>query len=418
MSKIKSIKAREILDSRGDPTIEVDLVTQDGIFQSSVPSGASKGRNEAKELRDGGKRYHGKGVLKAIKNVNEVLAEKLEGKEATQQKEIDYLMLKLDGTKNKARLGANAILAVSMAVCRAGAKAKGISLFQYISQIFNFEYKNQVLPESVLPQPCFNIINGGAHAGSELDVQEFMILPRAGSFVENLRQASEIYHVLKGILKEKFKESSINLGDEGGFSPPLNKSEEALSLIMEAIKKSGYFQKTEIGLDVAATQFYKNKKYNFEGRSLTSKEFLNFYKKEIQDFPILFIEDPFAEEDFDGFAGITRSIEKKIFILGDDLITTNLERMKIAEEKKACSGMIIKPNQVGTVTETLEAAKLAKFYGWKILVSHRSGDTFDSFISDLAVGIGADFIKAGAPARGERVEKYNRLLRIEEELKK
>jgi enolase len=415
MSKIKSIKAREILDSRGEPTVEVDLVTQEGIFYSSVPSGASKGRNEAKELRDGGKRYHGKGVLQAIKNINEVLSEKLIGQEVTQQKEIDYLMMKLDGTKNKARLGANAILPISMALCRAGAKAKGIPLYRHISQIFNFDYQNI---EFILPQPCFNIINGGAHAGSELDVQEFMILPKSDLFSGKLRQASEIYHTLKGILKDKFKESSINLGDEGGFCPFLKKSEEALNLIMEAIKKSGYIQKTEIGLDVAASQFYKNKKYSFEGKNLTPKEFLIFYKKIIQDFPVLFIEDPFAEEDFEGFAGLTRSIEKKIFILGDDLLTTNIERMKLAEAKKACSGMIIKPNQVGTITETLEAAKLAKSYGWKILVSHRSGDTVDSFISDLAVGIGADFIKAGAPARGERVEKYNRLLRIEEELKK
>jgi len=415
MSKIKSIKAREILDSRGNPTVEVDLITQEGIFYSSVPSGASRGRNEAKELRDGGKRYHGKGVLQAIKNIQEILAEKLIGKEVTQQKEIDYLMMKLDGTKNKARLGANAILPISMAVCRAGAKAKGIPLYRHVFQIFNLEDQNY---KFILPQPCFNIINGGAHAGNELDIQEFMVLPQSDSFFEKMRQASEIYHTLKGILKERFKESSINLGDEGGFSPSLKKSGEALILIMEAIEKSGYSQKTQIGLDVAATQFYKNRKYNFEGKKMAPKEFLNFYKKIIRDFPILFIEDPYAEEDFDGFASITRIIEKKIFILGDDLTTTNMERMKMAETKKACSGMIIKPNQVGTVTETLEAAKLAKSFGWKILVSHRSGDTADSFISDLAVGIGADFIKAGAPARGERVEKYNRLLRIEEELKK
>lgn len=415
MSKIKKIIAREILDSRGEPTVEVDLTTQDGVFCSSVPSGASKGRYEAKELRDGGKRYHGKGVLRAIKNINEILSEKLIGQEAVFQKEIDYLMIKLDGTKNKARLGANAILPVSMALCRAGAKAKGNPLYRYIAEIFNIDEKKE---EFVLPQPCFNIINGGAHAGNELDVQEFMILPQSESFFEKVRQASEIYQTLKEILKEKFKESSVNLGDEGGFSPFLRKSGEALKLIAEAIKKSGYSQKTQIGLDVAASQFYKNKKYNFEGKKLTAKEFLNFYKKIIQDFPILFIEDPFAEDDFEGFASITRIIEKKIFILGDDLITTNMERMRMAEEKKACSGMIIKPNQIGTVTEALEAAKLAKSYGWKILVSHRSGDTADSFISDLAVGIGADFIKAGAPARGERVAKYNRLLKIEEELKK
>jgi len=378
----------------------------------SVPSGASTGRYEAKELRDGGKRYKGKGVSKAVKNVNEVLAPKITGKDSTKQKEVDYLMKNLDGTYNKTKLGANAILAVSMAVCRAGAAAEKIPLYQHIAEIYTGKVQ-----KFFLPIPCFNVLNGGAHAGNDLDVQEFMIIPDNESFSKNLQQASEIYHTLKSILKDNYGRSAINLGDEGGFAPSLRNTEEALNLIIKAADKAGFSKKTNIGLDVAATQFWKNKKYLLEGKELDSEGLLEFYERIIKKFPIIFLEDPFAEDDFEGFQRITRFIDKKLFVLGDDLLTTNIRRVKKAQEVRACSGMIIKPNQVGTITEAIEAAKLAKSYGWKILVSHRSGDTCDSFIADLSVGLEADFIKSGAPARGERVAKYNRLLKIEEEIK-
>ncbi len=415
-SGIKSIKAREVLDSRGEPTVEVDLVTNGSLFRSSVPTGASKGKYEAKELRDGGKRYQGKGVLKAVKNINKVIAPKLKGKYVISQKKIDSLMIKLDGRKNKSRLGANAILAVSMAACRAGAEARNIPLYQHIADIYSDKLLTSSRKKFPLPIPCFNIINGGAHAGNDLDIQEFMIIPQMKSFSKNLEQGVEIYQSLKEILRLKFGKSALNLGDEGGFAPPLKNTKETLNLIMKAIRKAGLSEKTKIGLDVAASQFYRNKKYYLERKKLDSNQLLSFYKELVKEFPILFIEDPFAEEDFKGFKKARQVLGEKVFILGDDLSTTNIERIKKAQRERACSGVIIKPNQIGTITETVEAAKLAKSYGWKILVSHRSGDTSDSFISDLAVGIGADFIKAGAPARGERVVKYNRLLRIEEEI--
>jgi len=405
-SIIKKIKAREIIDSRGNPTIEVELTTN-RTFKSSVPSGASTGKNEARELRDGGKRYMSKGVLKAVDNINGIISQKLTGKKVLNQKEIDYLMIKLDGTINKSRLGGNAILAVSMAVCRAGTEALNKPLYQYISELYGGEIS--------LPVPCFNVVNGGVHAGNNFSIQEFMVVPQQVKFADNLQQGVETYHSLKNILKDKFGKESINLGDEGGFAPDLKGAEEALSLILKASEKAGYGSKTSIGLDAAASCFH-NKNYHFEGNKLNTEELLDFYKKIIDKFPIIFIEDPFAENDLDGFQKITRMIDNKVFILGDDLLTTNIESIRKAKSNGACSGAIIKPNQVGTVTETLEAAKEAKSYGWKILVSHRSGDTCDSFISDLAVGIGADFIKSGAPARGERVSKYNRLLEIEEEI--
>jgi enolase len=413
-SRVKSIKAREILDSRGNPTVEVDLAANGSSFRASVPSGASKGKYEAKELRDGGRRYQGKGVLKAVRNVNRIIAPKLEGKYVISQKKIDSLLIKLDGRKNKSRLGANAILAVSMASCRAGAEARDISLYQHIADIYNDKLLTSSKKKFSLPKPCFNVINGGAHAGNDLDVQEFMIIPQMNSFSKNLEQGTAVYHCLKGILKLRFGKSAINLGDEGGFAPPLKGTEEALNLIMGAIKKAGFSRKIKIGLDVAANQFYRNGKYYLEGEKLDSGQLLSFYKRLVRKYPILFIEDPFAEEDFKGFKKAKKALPEKVIILGDDLLTTNIGRIRKAQRERACSGVIIKPNQVGTVIETIEAAKLAKSYDWKILASHRSGDTSDSFISDLAVGIEADFIKAGAPARGERLTKYNRLLRIEE----
>ncbi len=416
-SKIESIRAREILDSRGNPTIEVKLKTNNGFFISSVPSGASTGKSEMKELRDGGKRYFGKGVLKAVENVNKIIGPKLKRKNVTKQKEIDELMIGLDGTANKSKLGANAILAVSMAVCRAGAASKNLSLYKYIRKIYkessliNFEESNSLS----LPVPCFNIINGGVHAGDKLDIQEFMVIPQEKTFSENLRAASEIYHRLKEILKNGFSKEAINVGDEGGFTPPISHTAEALELI---IRSFGEYSKTKIGLDCAASQFYKNEKYQLEGSVFTGEGLLLFYEDLIKKYPIIFLEDPYSENDWQNFQKINKKVGEKINIIGDDLLTTNPEMIERAEKGKNCNGAIIKPNQIGTVSEAIKAAKLAKSFGWKIIVSHRSGDTCDNFIADFAVGVGANFIKSGAPARGERLAKYNRLLEIEEEMQK
>jgi len=433
-SKIKNIKAREILDSRGNPTVEVELETDLGKFLASVPSGASKGKYEAVELRDGldarpsreaggpvlGKRYHGMGVLKAVKNVNEIIGPKLIGEDTANQTKIDEILINLDGTENKAKLGANAILPVSMAVCRAAAAAKNLSLYQHINEIYTgltCVKLTPVRPVS-LPIPCFNVINGGAHAGNDLDVQEFMIVPQKMSFSENLQVASEIYHQLKEILEKKFGKLATNLGDEGGFAPPIRFPQEAIELILEAAKKLNY--EVKIILDVAASQFFKNGKYRMKIGVFSREGLLNYYSDLIQKYPIMGLEDPFSEDDFAGWKMLNSKFlipNSKFLIIGDDLTVTNPRRIKMAKEKEDCNAMILKINQIGTITEALEAAKLAKSFGWKIIVSHRSGETNDDFISDLAVGIGADFIKAGAPARGERVAKYNRLLKIEEELR-
>src|SRR6056297_2461708 len=370
--KIKKVKAREILDSRGNPTVETEIVTEKGKYIASVPSGASTGEHEACELRDKDSRYHGKGVQKAVANVNNEIGKEIEGMNVENQKEIDEAMLNLDGTKNKEKLGANAILSVSMAVARAGADSKEIPLWEYISKVSN--------SDPSLPYPCFNVVNGGEHAGNNLDIQEFMISPRFGSFQENLRAGSEIYHTLKEILEKDFSSSSTNVGDEGGFAPSFSKADQALSYLQKAITDAGY------------------------------------KKKLIDKYPIFSIEDPFGENDFKAWSGF-KSEADDLLIIGDDLLTTNPERIEKAINENSCNGLLLKINQIGTITESIKAMELARSKGWKIMVSHRSGETCDNFIADLAVGLGAEFIKSGAPARGERISKYNQLLRIEEELK-
>jgi len=414
MSKIKKIRAREILDSRGNPTVEVELETYSGKFLASVPSGASKGKYEAVELRDGGKRYFGKGVKKAIKNVNEIISKKLRGLDVTKQKEIDQVLIELDGTENKSNLGANAICAVSLAVCKAGAKAKNLSLYKYVRELYNLQ-----LTTNNLPRPSFNIINGGVHAGNDLDFQEFMICPKGKIFSENLRIGVEIYQKLKEIISKKYGKLATNLGDEGGFAPPIKDPETAIKLILEAAKTLNYQEKISIFLDVAASQFFDGKKYKTKFGKFSGKELANFYFKLIKKYPIEGIEDPFAQDDFESWQNLSSNLRLRtsnFLIIGDDLTVTNPKRIKVAKEKNLCDAIIVKINQIGTVTEAIEAVKLARSFGWKIMVSHRSGETTDDFISDFAVGILAEFIKAGAPARGERLVKYNRLLKIEEEL--
>jgi len=395
---IKSIKAKEILNSRGKQTIEIELRTGKDIFKASVPSGASRGKHEAVEIK----------AVKAIKNVNEVIAPKLRGKDPTKQKGIDELMIELDGTKNKKNLGANAILPVSIAVCRAGAATKGIPLYKHINQYY--ENRSRGIG---LPRPCFNIINGGAHAKNNLEIQEFMIIPQEKSFAKNLKVGKTVFKKLKAILKKNFGRKGIIMGDEGGFSPPIFNDIDALDFIIKAI--NGY--NVKIGLDCAASQFYSKGKYRIDDKGFDRDTLLEFYKDIVKKYPIIFIEDPFFEKDTKGFSKITKGLGKKINIIGDDLLVTNIKKIKQAKNKKACSGAIIKPNQIGTVTETLEAVKLVKSYKWKVVVSHRSGETLDDFIADLAVGVGADFIKSGAPTKPERLVKYNRLLKIEKELK-
>lgn len=408
MSIIKSIYAREILDSRGYPTIETEVVLESGaIGIASVPSGASTGSFEAIELRDGGNRFLGKGVLKAIANVNEVIAPHLIGENAIDQHIIDKIMLDLDGTDNKSKLGANAILSVSLAVCHAAADYFQMPLYRYIGGIRS----------KTLPHPMMNILNGGAHADNKIDVQEFMIVPVIESSFKNYVEiCATIYHNLKKILKSKGLNS--NVGDEGGVAPNLNSTKEALDIIIEAINSAGYKAGKDvcIALDVAASEFYNDGLYNIENESKTTGEMIEFYKKLISEYPIISIEDPLAEEDWDGFSKLMSEIGNKIQIVGDDLYVTNPKRLEKGIKQKASNAILIKLNQIGTVTETLETIKLAQENGYNPVISHRSGETDDTTISDLAVAVGAKYIKTGAPARGERVAKYNQLLRIEEDL--
>eukprot|EP00884_Botryococcus_braunii_P017724 jgi/Botrbrau1/4635/Bobra.33_2s0007.1 len=415
-SAITKVVGRQIFDSRGNPTVEADVHTAKGLFRAAVPSGASTGIHEAVELRDGGSKYMGKGVLNAVNNVNSIIAEKLIGQDPTKQKEIDNLLIDLDGTDNKGKLGANAILAVSMAVAKAGAAEKGVPLYQHIADLAG----NKKL---VLPVPSFNIINGGSHAGNALAMQEFMILPvGATSFTEAMQQASEVYHHLKGIIKKKYGQDACNVGDEGGFAPNISSNEEGLNLVNQAIAEAGYEGKMKIGMDVAASEFYKDGKYDLDFKNkngdsskvLTGEQLADLYKDFVKNFPVVTIEDPFDQDDWDSYAKLTA--EGLAQIVGDDLLVTNPKRVQTAIEKKACNALLLKVNQIGTISEAIEAVRMAKEAGWGVMTSHRSGETEDPFIADLAVGLATGQIKTGAPARSERLSKYNQLLRIEEEL--
>ncbi|MGM5487999.1 MAG: phosphopyruvate hydratase [Nanobdellota archaeon] len=409
---IEKIIPREVLDSRGNPTVEVDVTTEHGYFRAMVPSGASTGVHEALELRDKDDRFMGKGVLTAVRNIRDTIAPALMGKDPTNQEEIDTLMRELDGTDNKSQLGANAILAVSMAVCKAGAAAKRKSLFEHIADLTG-------VTEYVLPVPAFNVLNGGKHAGNGLAIQEFMILPvGAYSFREAMRMGAETYHHLKTVIRELYGIDATNVGDEGGFAPGISDTAEALDLLQTAISRAGYEGKIKIGMDCAASEFFTEKGYNLAfktGEDFRDKEaMLAFYKALIDKYPIISIEDPFDQDDWEGHKRLTD--DSHIQIVGDDLLVTNPKRIEEAHEKGACNALLLKVNQIGSVSEALRAAIMAHSYGWTVMVSHRSGETEDSFIADLVVGLGAGQIKSGAPCRSERLSKYNQLMRLEEEL--
>lgn len=408
MSKIKDIKAREILDSRGNPTVEVDVILESGVMgRASVPSGASTGSREALELRDNDKkRYNGKGVLKAVYNVNSIIKEKLIGLDCLNQNLIDETMIKLDGTKNKSRLGANAILGVSMANLKAACIYKNIPMYKY--------FNNNIS----MPRAMMNILNGGAHADNNLDFQEFMIIPEGDTFKERLRIGAEVFHCLKDVLKENG--FSTGVGDEGGFAPNLSSNMEALDLIINAIERAGYVPGKDVflGLDVAASEFYENGMYNLKGENkvLPADELINYFVNLVRKYPIISIEDPVDEDDFEGFKKITEILGDKVQLVGDDLFVTNKEYLKKGIDMKAGNAILIKVNQIGTITETIETINLAKENNFKTIISHRSGETEDVIIADLAVGLNLGQIKTGSLSRTDRVSKYNELLRIEENL--
>lgn len=405
---IKDVKAREILDSRGNPTVEVDVYLENGIMgRAAVPSGASTGEREALEMRDGNaNRYGGKGVLNAVRNVNDKIRPVVIGMDVFDQYGVDTAMLELDGTKTKSNLGANAILGVSMAVLKAAAKAKKVPLYRYVGD------------GTGLPVPMMNILNGGAHADNKLDFQEFMIIPQRDTIKERIRVGAEVFHALKKVLNDKGLFTGV--GDEGGFAPDLKSNTEGFELIMEAIKKAGYTpgKDVKLAIDVAASEFYKDGTYNLvgEGRSLTTDELIEFYKELVNKYPIISIEDPVDENDWEGFAKITKELGNKVQLVGDDLFVTNKECLRRGIDMKAGNAILLKVNQIGTITETLETIKLAKDNGYKTIISHRSGETEDTTIADLAVGLNLGQIKTGSMSRTDRVCKYNQLIRIEEEL--
>lgn len=415
---VQAVKGREIIDSRGNPTVEVDVQTIQGWFRASVPSGASTGIHEAVELRDGGKRYKGKGVLNAVKNVNEIIGPAIKGRVVTSQKVIDDLMNEIDGTPNKSKLGANAILGVSLAIAKAGAAAKKVPLYQHFADLAGNK-------DLVLPVPSFNVINGGSHAGNRLAFQEFMILPvGAKTFTEAMIIGCETYATLKSVIKAKYGQDACNVGDEGGFAPSIQSNYEGVDLLMEAIKKAGYEKEVKIGMDVAASEFYtKEGNYNLDFKNensraevLTPAKLSDLYRDLIKNYPIVSIEDPFDQDDWEAYSAFTASVGKDTQVVGDDLLVTNTKRIAEANTKKACNALLLKVNQIGSVSESIEAVKMAKQNGWGVMTSHRSGETEDSYIADLAVGLCTGQIKTGAPCRSERLSKYNQLLRIEEEL--
>lgn len=410
-ARIVSITAREILDSRGNPTVEATVTTASSSARASVPSGASTGTHEAIELRDGNaRRYHGKGVLKAVSNVNKILAPKLKGFSALDQRSVDSAMIRLDGTPNKGRLGANAILAVSMANARAASSAIGASLFSHLKAAKKY----------TLPIPMMNVLNGGEHAGNQLAVQEFLVEPvGAKSCSEAIRMGTEVYQSLKSVLISKYGRNAINVGDEGGFAPPLHKTREALDSVRTAIGRAGYGENdVRMGIDSAASTFYDSKSntYRLDGKTMRPENLEALYVSLRDEYDLLTIEDPFQEDAVYSFPWLTDRIGKKAKVIGDDLYVTNVDRMKHGIKTKATNAVLIKLNQIGTVSETEDAIELAQQANWSVAVSHRSGETEDPFIAHLATAFGADFIKTGAPARGERVAKYNELLRIEEQL--
>lgn len=409
--KIIDVKGREILDSRGNPTVEVDVILEDGTLgRAAVPSGASTGEREALEMRDGGTRFMGKGVLNAVANVNGPLRDLVIGMDAENQRELDYAMINADGTKTKSKYGANAILGISMAAMKASANQKGLPLYRYIGN------------GTTLPRPMMNIINGGAHADNKLDFQEFMIIPMADTIHDRVRIGAEVFHNLKKVLNSKGLATGV--GDEGGFAPDLQSNSEGFELIMEAINKAGYVpgKDVNIAIDVAASEFYDKEtgKYNLvgEGRSLTTDELINFYEELVTKYPIISIEDPVDENDWEGFSKITSRLGDKIQLVGDDLFVTNKECLQMGIDHHAGNAILLKVNQIGTITETLETIDLARRHGYSTIISHRSGETEDTTIADLAVGLDLGQIKTGSMSRTDRICKYNQLMRIEEELEK
>mgnify|MGYP004460823147 FL=1 len=410
--KIKNVIGREILDSRGNPTVEVDVILENGVMgRAAVPSGASTGEREALELRDGGTRFMGKGVLKAVENVNGPLRDLVIGMDAANQKELDYAMINLDGTPTKSKFGANAILGISMAAMKASANEEGMPLYKYVCEKFGNGKMS-------LPRPMMNIINGGAHADNKLDFQEYMIIPMAETIHERVRIGAEVFHNLKSVLKSKGLVTSV--GDEGGFAPDLESNSEGFELIMEAIKKAGYEPGKDVcmAIDVAASEFYKDGKYELvgEGRSLTTEELIEYYEELISKYPIISIEDAVDENDWDGFNLVTKRIGDKIQLVGDDLFVTNKACLQMGIDHEAGNAILLKVNQIGTITETLETIELARSHNYATVISHRSGETEDTTIADLAVGLDLGQIKTGSMSRTDRICKYNQLMRIEEEI--
>jgi len=422
MSAITGVHGREIIDSRGNPTVEVDITTADGTFTASVPSGASTGIYEAAELRDGGSRYMGKGVLGAVNNVNTALADAVMGIDTADQRTVDDAMLKADGTPNKGNLGANAILGISLAASKAGASAKSVPLWKHYAEL-----AGNPIPET-LPVPCFNVINGGDHAGNRLAFQEFFVIPTgAETFSESMEIGCEVFHNLKQVIKEKFGGDATLIGDEGGFAPPCD-VDSGLAMLMEATDRAGYLDKITVGLDVASSEFKvagKNE-YDLDFKTaeadkdpsllLTGDELIAFYKDIIDRYPIVTIEDPFDQDDWDNWSKFCAEVGKDVQVVGDDLTVTNPIKIQQAIEQGSANCLLLKVNQIGTISESIDAVKLSKQNGWGVMTSHRSGETEDSYIADLAVGLGTGQIKTGAPCRGERTAKYNQLLRIEAQL--